>query len=74
MVARFIYRLVSLIFVLVTLLCWLIGVGAIAVQFTAHGPDLTAFCVSIWAFVMASMTMLASTEAWRAARYHHIRY
>jgi hypothetical protein len=70
MVARFLYRLVSLVLFLGGIACWLIGAGAIVVQVQAQGFDLTAFFVSIWAFVMALMAMQCSTEAWQAARRH----
>jgi hypothetical protein len=74
MVARFLYRLVSLIFFLGAILCWFMGLGGFLLQLTGRGFDLQAFVLSVWAFVLAFFLWEARRDAWRAARIHHIRY
>jgi hypothetical protein len=70
MVARFLYRLVSLIFFATALLCWFLVIGGLVVQFGAQGFNLEAFCMSIMSAVLAFLAHQASIEAWRAARTH----
>ena len=74
MMARFLYRVVALVFLLLAIALWLGGCAGIIVQFSAQGFHLSAFALSIVAFVLSMMMMDASNEAWRAARIHHVRY
>jgi hypothetical protein len=70
MVARFLYRTVSLFFFLGAIICWLGGVGGFLLQFAAPSFHLELFCFSVWAFVLAFFLWQARGDAWRAARYH----
>jgi hypothetical protein len=74
MVARFAYRAVSVFFFLGAIALWLSGTAGILTQFTAEGFHLTLFFYSVWAFILAFFLWEARRDAWRAARYHHIRY
>jgi hypothetical protein len=71
MVARLLYRLVSLFFLLAGIVCFGVGIIGIVLQLTAHGPDLVLIAETVWAFVMGPMLMQSSGEAWRAARCHN---
>ena len=70
MIARFLYRLVSLFFLLAGIGCWLTGAVLTATQFV-HGPDLQVLALTIWAFVLGPFLVQSSGEAWRAARDHY---
>jgi hypothetical protein len=70
MVARFLYRLVSLFFLLAGVGCYLTG-AVLTVGQLAHGLRLDASLLSIWAFVLAPLLTQSSGEAWRAARDHY---
>jgi hypothetical protein len=74
MVARLLYRLVSLFFLLASIVCFGIGIIGIVLQITAHGPDLILIAETVWAFVMGPILMRSSREAWRAVRYHDAAY
>jgi hypothetical protein len=74
MVARLLYRLVSLFFLLASIVCFGVGIIGVVLQLTAHGPDLVLIAETVWAFVMGPMFMQSSGEAWRAARYHSAYY
>ena len=69
MVARFLYRLVSLFFLALALVAWAMAAVALVVQFKAPGFDLQAFCAGIVMPIMAFMMHQCSIDAWRAARY-----
>ena len=71
MVARFLYRLASLFFFVLALVCWLVTVVAIAVQIMGPGFNLGAFCTGILMPFMAFMMHQISIEAWRAARTYY---
>jgi hypothetical protein len=71
MVARFLYRLVSLFFFLASLTCWGIGLVGLYMQIVAAEFHLSLCAVSVWAFILAFMMMQASGDAWRTARYRH---
>jgi hypothetical protein len=70
MVARFLYRLVSLFFLLAGAACWLTGAVLTVGQLT-HGLHLHAFVLTVWAFVLGPLLIQSSGEAWRAARDHY---
>jgi hypothetical protein len=69
-VARFLYRLVSLFFLVAGIGCWLTGALLTVGQFF-HGPHLDTFILTIWAFVLGPLLLQSSGEAWRAARDHY---
>jgi hypothetical protein len=74
MIARFLYRLVALFFLVAGVGAWLTGALLTVGQF-ATGVDLQGFALTIWAFVLGPLLIQSSGEAWRAARdHHHIRY
>ena len=74
MVARLLYRLVSLFFLLAGIACCLTGALLTVGQFT-HGANGGAFFVTVWAFVLGPLLIHSSGDAWRAARNHYyIRY
>ena len=74
MIARFLYRLVSLFFLLAGIGCWLTG-AVLTVGQIMHGPDGWTFILTVWAFVLGPLLMQSSGEARRAARDHYyIRY
>jgi hypothetical protein len=70
MVARFLYRLASLFFLMLALASWLMTTVALVAQFKGPGFHLEAFCAGIVMPIMAFMMHQCSIEAWRAARYH----
>jgi hypothetical protein len=71
MVARFLYRLASLCLLVSALAFWLLTARTVASQLvTGFRPE--AFCGSIIAPLLACISHLASSEAWRAARHLHI--
>jgi hypothetical protein len=74
MVARLLYRSVSVFFCLGAIVLWLMGISGILLQLTGQGFHLEMFLYSVWAFILAFFLWEARGEAWRAARYHHIRY
>ena len=71
MVARFLYRLASLLFFALALICWLVTAVAIAAQIWGPGFNLGAFCTALWMPFMAFMMHQISIEAWRAARTYY---
>ena len=74
MVARLLYRLVSLFFLLGGIACCLTGALLTAGQLM-HGPQVGWFLLTVWAFVLGPLLIQSSGEAWRAARDHYyIRY
>ena len=74
MIARFMYRLVSLFFLVAGLACWATGFVLTAGQFL-HGFSPQVLALTIWAFVLGPLLLQSSGEAWRAARDHYyIRY
>jgi hypothetical protein len=68
MVARFLYRLVSLVFFAIALVCWLVTVIAITVHLMGAGFNLGAFFAAVMMPIMAFAMHQCSIEAWRAAR------
>jgi hypothetical protein len=70
MVARFIYRLISLFFFLGAIACWLGDIGGFLLRFAAPSFHLELFLYCVWAFVLAFFLWECRGEAWRAARYH----
>jgi ABC-type transport system involved in cytochrome c biogenesis permease subunit len=72
MVARFLCRLVSLFFLALALLFWLVMAAAIYAQLKAQTFDLEVFLLGIISPIMALMMHLCSNDARRAARtYRH---
>jgi hypothetical protein len=71
MVARFLYRLASLFFFVLALMCWLLTAFAVYAQLSANGFNPQAFFIGVMSPVFAFIAHQASIEAWRAAR---IRY
>jgi len=75
MVARLLYRLVSLFFLLGGIACCLTGVVLTAGQFVNGLSGAAVFLLTVWAFVLGPLLIQSSGEAWRAARDHYyIRY
>jgi hypothetical protein len=70
MVARLLYRLVSLFFLVGGIASWLAG-AVLTVGQLVHGLHLHAFVLTVWAFVLGPLLMQSSGEAWRAARSHY---
>ena len=70
MIARFLYRLVSLFFLLAGIGCWLTG-AVFTVSLFAHGFTPQVLALTVWAFVLGPLLMQSSGEARRAARDHY---
>jgi hypothetical protein len=70
MMARFIYRLFSLFFLVLALACWLLMAAAIYAQLMVQGFSIAGFSTSIISVAMALWSHSLSNDAWRAARYH----
>ena len=71
MVARFLYRVVSVLFMLVACIWWALAAAGLIAQIGASEFNVQAFAVSILSVVFAFMAHQASIEAWRAARTYY---
>ena len=72
MVARFLYRLVSLFFFVLAGVFWLVWIAAIFAQLKAQTVILEGFFVGIISPIIAFVLHQCANEAWRAARtYYH---
>jgi hypothetical protein len=69
MVARFLYRLVSLFFLALALVSWLMAAAEFVALWKAPGFDVGAFGTATVMPIMAFMMHQCSIEAWRAGRY-----
>lgn len=67
MIARFLYRVVAVVFFLVAMFCWATGLACIVAQLSGFHPEYIP--MALWAVLFAFLASMCSSEAWRAGRY-----